>query len=210
MKKALNPSPNFTIVRLFKTNLPTLFPITSLVFFVLLIAFSLPVFPQQQKIDSLITMLQTSKTDTSRVKLFHNISIEYLYTKPIQSIEYAKQGLVISEKITYKIGESICLNALGRAYEQTGEFDAAMACYAKRYEIVKELKDSIEIACVYNNMCIILQKSNWFIRKCNKNFRLTKRKKFTGKGIYQYRKYILGSGSIPKSFGLLPKSMQNI
>ncbi|HEY5510948.1 MAG TPA: tetratricopeptide repeat protein [Prolixibacteraceae bacterium] len=79
----------------------------------------------------------------------------YLYTKPDKSIEYAKQGLALSEKFEYKEGQSICLNVLGRAYRRLGKLDTAMICYEKRYKVVRELKDSIGIAAVYLNMGII-------------------------------------------------------
>jgi tetratricopeptide (TPR) repeat protein len=116
---------------------------------------SLSSYTQQSKIDSLFLALQATKTDTIRVKLLYNIADEFLFTKPVKAIEYAKLGIALSEKNGFIKGQSICLNALGRAYLNIGKLDTALSCFEKRYEIVKELKDSIEIARVYINMGII-------------------------------------------------------
>ena len=114
-----------------------------------------PTFAQQNKIDSLISVLQTTQIDTSKVNLLYKISNEYLFTKPAKAIEYAQQGLVQSEKVAFKKGQSICLNALGRAYYQIGELDTALVCFEKCYKIVSEIKDSMGIAGVYDNFAII-------------------------------------------------------
>ena len=110
---------------------------------------------QKQNVDSLLTILQAAKADTSRVKLLNKISDVYLYTKPEKSIEYAKQGLALSEKIEYKEGQSICLRNLGIAYCQIGKFDSAMVFFEKCHTIEMILKDSIGIANTCNNMGII-------------------------------------------------------
>ncbi|MCL6104013.1 MAG: tetratricopeptide repeat protein [Bacteroidetes bacterium] len=61
----------------------------------------------------------------------------------------------LSEKIGYKKGQNICLDALGQSYAQMGKYDTAMICFEKCYEIIKDLKDSIDIATTFNNMGVI-------------------------------------------------------
>ena len=123
--------------------------------FIILSAFIQPSFAQLQKIDSLLAVLQTTKEDTSKVKLLYKISDEYLDTKPDSTIEYASQGLVLAQKLLFKRGQSICLNALGLGYYRIGKLDTSLICFEKRHIIVKELKDSLGIAGVYDNMATI-------------------------------------------------------
>ena len=132
-----------------------IYSIISLVFISFLLSFTKSSFAQQQKIDSLLSVLQETKADTSRVMLFNEISIEYLFIKQDKAIEYANLGLALSQKNEYKKGLSICLNSLGRVYLNIGKLDSAMVCFEKRFKIVSELKDSIGIAIVNLNMGII-------------------------------------------------------
>jgi tetratricopeptide (TPR) repeat protein len=114
-----------------------------------------PCFGQQLNVDSLITLLNTTQIDTSKVNLLYKLSDAYTETKPDLAIEYAKRGLVLAQKIAFKKGQSICLNALGLAYYQIGRLDTAMICFEKRYEIVSKTKDSLGIAGTYDNMGVI-------------------------------------------------------
>ncbi len=155
MLKALMPTPNCTKARLLKIGLRTMFPVTHAVFFALLLAFISPVFAQQQKIDSLLAVLQTTKADTSKVKVLYELSNVFTDTKPDKAILYANQGLSLSQKIAFKKGQSICLNALGLAYYQIGKIDTALICFEKRFDIVTEIKDSKGKAEVFDNMAII-------------------------------------------------------
>lgn len=155
MKQAPTFATDYTKNALLPTN-PNVSSNMSLIARIVLLALlwvgTCPTFAQQQKIDSLLKVLQTTKADTSKVKLLHRISIEYLNTLPDRTIEYAKQGLTLSEKIEYKNGQSICLKALGWAYKNTGKYDSALVCFEKRLTLVKELKDSIEIAKTFGNI----------------------------------------------------------
>lgn len=155
MIKTLNPAPNRKRGRLFKTKRCVMFLITHIVFLTFLLALANPIFAQHEKIDSLLAVLQTTKADTIKVKLQCEISNNFLAIKPLEASEYANQGLILSEEIGYKIGQSICLDVLGRAYYQMGKFDSALNYFERRHKIVIELNDSIGIAGVYDNMGMV-------------------------------------------------------
>ena len=106
---------------------------------------------QQQNVDSLLAVLQTTKADTSKVKLLYKISDAHFPAKADEAKDYALQGLALSKKIAFKEGQGICLKALGKAYYILEKYDSAMTCFEKQYEIAKELKDSVGIASVYLN-----------------------------------------------------------
>jgi tetratricopeptide (TPR) repeat protein len=112
-------------------------------------------FGQQQNVDSLISVLQITTVDTSKVKVLNKLSDAYTDTKPDKAIEYANQGLALSKRIDFKKGQSICLNALGLAYYQLGKFDTALVYFENRYEIVSKIKDSLGIAGTFDNMGVI-------------------------------------------------------
>lgn len=114
-----------------------------------------PTFAQQNRIDSLVTILNTTQIDTNRVNILYKLADIFTDTKPDKAIQYANQGFSLSKKLDFKKGQSICLNALGRAYYQFGKLDTALVCFEKCYKIVSEIKDSMGIAVVYDNLAII-------------------------------------------------------
>lgn len=132
-----------------------IFPARIYIILVFLTGITPSTFAQQAKIDSLYNILSTSKSDTNKVKTLYFLTQALNGIKPDKGLIYAKQGLSLAQKLSYKKGESICLNAIGLTYLQMGKLDSAMISYERRYEIVKELKDSIGIAGVYDNMSVI-------------------------------------------------------
>ena len=148
-------APTSTKARFAQTELQKMPFVARILLIAFLFALASPVIAQQQKIDSLLKVLENTKVDTTRVTLLHRISKEYLLTNSYKVIEYEKQGLILSKKIGYKKGQSICLHTLGQAYDNIGKFDTALVFYEKRLMLAKELKDSIGIAKTFNNMGII-------------------------------------------------------
>ena len=124
----------------------------TLTFFFLIVTGLRPCVGQPLNVDSLVTVLKTTQIDTSKVNLLYRLSDAYTETKPDKAIEYANQGLTLSKKIDFTKGQSICLNALGLAYYQIGKFDSAMIYFERCHKIVKELRDSLGIARVYDNI----------------------------------------------------------
>lgn len=110
---------------------------------------------QQRKIDSLYSVLKTTKTDTNRVNILYYLSDALYNTEPYKAIDYANQGLALANKIAFKKGMSICLNALGLSYYQLGKLDTALIYFEKRYKIVSEINDRKGIAASNDNMGVI-------------------------------------------------------
>jgi len=130
--------------------------LSSLLFCFFLTFWLQPVHAQQQrKIDSLYTVLKTTKADTNRINILYYLSDAFYNTEPYKAIEYANQGLTLSNKIAYKKGISICLNALGHSYYHLGKFDTALIYFEKSFKIVSEINDRKGIATTYDNMGVI-------------------------------------------------------
>lgn len=132
-------------------------------FFYFLIFF-LPIFlnfkyslGNQDNLDSLFHELNMSKRDSNMVLTLYKISTSYYlsHTNPDSAFLYAQKGLNISDEISFTRGRNLCLNALGNAFDQRGDFNSAMKCYEERFEIVSKLKDSIGIAESLDNISTI-------------------------------------------------------
>jgi tetratricopeptide (TPR) repeat protein len=125
-------------------------------FFCLFLFLSLnPLNSQQPKIDSLNRLLKTSKADSNRVNIFYYLSDSFSDNDPHKSIEYAKKGLSLSGEIGFNPGKSTCLNAIGLAYYQLGEFDSSLFYFKKRFKIVNDMGDKMGIATTYDNLGVI-------------------------------------------------------
>lgn len=110
---------------------------------------------QQQKIDSLISVLNSSKADSNQVNTLSNLSKILAESKPDQGLQYATQGIALSRKIGYRRGENKCFNTLGLAFLQLVKYDTARVCFEKHLEISHELGDSLGIAEACDNMSIL-------------------------------------------------------
>ena len=64
-------------------------------------------FAQQNKIDSLLTLLKTDKEDTNKVKHLNKLCLEnYLIGSYDKGLPYGKQALELAQSLAYKRGEA--------------------------------------------------------------------------------------------------------
>lgn len=114
--------------------------------------FPIQTIAQQSKIDSLLKVLEGTKTGFDKVKVFHEISIEYLSVNCDSSFSYSRRGLILAKKINDKKGQENCLNSIGRAYFTIGELDSALSYYKERYLLAIEIADSVGLASGFLNI----------------------------------------------------------
>src|SRR5687767_1955829 len=93
-------------------------------------------FSQQARIDSLLNELNGSKEDTNKVYTLYWLSDGLQRVTPQKAIEYAEEGISLARKIGFKRGVSICINALGNAHSNIGNYDKALNLYKERLTIV--------------------------------------------------------------------------
>lgn len=111
---------------------------------------------QNYNTDSLKKAIATNTVnDTNKVKLFYLLSDAKCDSSPKNAINDALQGLKIADSLNYFHGQSICLNALGLAYYQLGNFHTALTYFNKEYEVAVKQNDSISIARVLDNISVI-------------------------------------------------------
>ncbi len=111
---------------------------------------------QQQKIDSLINVIENAPADLTKVMALNTLSELYENIDLSISLEYAEQGLELSKELGSDKGISICLNQIGIAYHSMGKFDSAMVHFEKRLDVVTAIDDTLGIASSVDNISMIL------------------------------------------------------
>jgi tetratricopeptide (TPR) repeat protein len=88
-------------------------------------------FGQQNKIDSLITLLKKAKPDTNKVNVLHTLSTLLRNQKPDTSRILAKQALGLSETINFIPGQARSKTGLGLLSDDRGDFSQALSYYSE-------------------------------------------------------------------------------
>lgn len=112
---------------------------------------------QQQKIDSLTTVLQNqSLPDSLMVNQLNELAGLFLQEgKFDQSLSYALKAKDTSKKLGYKFGEGTAYNIMGIVHVYKGEYSEALENQLAGLEIWKELDDKWGVASSYNYIGII-------------------------------------------------------
>lgn len=163
---------------------------------------------EYKKVDSLLKVLKTTKVDTNKVLILYQLSDKLSEIKPLNAISLARQGLMLSKKIAFIKGGSICLNALGNSYTQLGVFDTALIYYKERLKLTSIIGDSMGIAGSYDNISVIyvMYSKNDTALKIRMNaINIYKR---LGKDIFMADGYNW-IGNIYKGTGNYPQALEN-
>ena len=129
------------------------------IFFGVLLFFSAtllnPVFAKDSVVDSLLNELLLAKEDTSKIKIFLNLSWEHHNSNPTKTVEYAKSALSLSESINYRYGVARSLNHIGIGLDIQGELNEAMKYYQAALDIATEMENETLIRNYLNNVGLI-------------------------------------------------------
>lgn len=112
----------------------------------ILFSFSLQAQNAQNKIDPLLSQLQSAKQDTNKVRLLLDISKTYPATQADERMLYAQQALELSEQLKYNWGIASAHTAIGRTYWIKGRYDEAKKHHLAALDIWKKLQDKSAIA----------------------------------------------------------------
>lgn len=82
---------------------------------------------QNNKIDSLLSLLKTDKEDTNKVNRLSDLAWEHMYQNPDTSILLSEEALLMAEKIKFEFG-------IGKACNNLGVFNTFKGDYAKALE----------------------------------------------------------------------------
>ncbi|HEY0898184.1 MAG TPA: tetratricopeptide repeat protein, partial [Sphingobacteriaceae bacterium] len=122
------------------------------VFFVLLgpaTAFS------QNSAGFLIKKINATSEISEKVDLYLELSRHYQYHHPDSAIYFTRQGLELSKKQNYRLGEARLIGQLGTLNEKHDNLELARKYMLESLAIYKELKHTEGIASEYNGLGII-------------------------------------------------------
>jgi serine phosphatase RsbU (regulator of sigma subunit) len=126
-------------------------------YFWLVLSFAWVVFTSQAQtnyLDSLLTSLEKSKEDTSRVNLLIDIS-NLCDEKDI--LQYANPALKLSEKLAYKKGRANALNNIGYYYFSQGDTQEALKYWFPALRMATEAGDKANEATLLNNIAFVYE-----------------------------------------------------
>ena len=103
---------------------------------------------KQRTIDSLLTEIKRTKTDSIRVKNLNLLAVSYLKVDSTKGFQYSRKALQISKKINWKEGIASSNYSIGAHYGENLVFDKAFYHYnqAIRHTNDKHLLSSVNAA----------------------------------------------------------------
>lgn len=113
---------------------------------VFLIASSMLSAQQQLVIDSLESILTSTKYDSVKVITMQKLWWEYLFSKPEVAKTYLRKGLDLSREIRFVSGEALILRSFGATYYHAGDYDQACQYSNEALAIYEKTKNQVGIA----------------------------------------------------------------
>ena len=110
---------------------------------------------QDQKLDSLLAAYKNHQEDTLKVITLAHLYNTVLYTNPDAAISYAKEELLLSEKLHFTKGIGWSTYHLGAYYQNAGKLDSATYYYSKSLQIYKDQKNKPRYANVLSALANI-------------------------------------------------------
>ncbi|MHC1707306.1 MAG: SpoIIE family protein phosphatase [Bacteroidales bacterium] len=112
----------------------------------------------QEKIDSLLSEVERTTSDTSKIRLFVMISYNYEYTDATTALKWSLKALELSKRIKWKPGQFAAINQTGFVYGALGNYTKAMENSSEALRIATELEDESLLMKAYLSMGLI---SDW-------------------------------------------------
>lgn len=106
-------------------------------------------------INRLLLELEKSGEGTERVDILKKLGDAYVRSKPVKALNFAQQGIKLSESINYQKSLADCLYLPGKSYYYQGNYDQALMYASKGLKIKEELGDKKGVSDTYKNTGII-------------------------------------------------------
>lgn len=136
--------------------------------FVLLLPFVVKA--QQNPVDSLISEIEKTTIDTSKVKLLNEVSGMLRGRDNEMAMQYALQAIEISKKTDFKTGIADANKTIGIIHFMLGEFEKAYEATNKSKEAYESIDDKKGVAACYVNLGIF-KKSLGDITQSTENYK---------------------------------------
>ena len=116
-----------------------------ILFFLLLLMFSLHAYTQPQWVDSAKKVLPMQKEDTNKVWALRGLSDYYSFNNPDSGLIYAKKALAMSEKLKFDQGIFWSIVSLDHSLYITGNYTLELDYALKAFPLAKKLNDNYAI-----------------------------------------------------------------
>lgn len=113
------------------------------------------IFASITAIDSLESLLDTTKEDIPKTKILNRLCWEYRNVDPEKAIKNGNSALELAAKINFKKGMANAYDKLGLVYSSQSDYDKALKSHNKALEIRKQMGDQHNIAIILNNIALI-------------------------------------------------------
>ena len=165
-------------------------------------------FSQNSSIDSLNTLLKTTKEDTTRVNALNKLFEEYEFTDAAKAKECLTNSTLLSQKINFKQGLIKCFTLSGFFAEDTSNYAQALINHQKALKISEQIGNKRGISYSHHNMGVIyLHQHNYHKALYSALAALKINKEINDKaGISRSYNTI---GNINKSEGNYPEALKN-
>lgn len=124
------------------------------VFFLSLLFFLNPLRAQQSqpdKADSLMRLLKSTPSDSTKVDLLNQLGFEYWTVDGLQAEQYGQQALELSKQLNYKLGEAMAFRVIGVSHWARGNLIEALPSILKGRDLYKSIHDTLgEANCLMN------------------------------------------------------------
>ncbi len=106
----------------------------------------------QQNITELIEAFNQTGQDSSKVLLLNELAVAYCDSNPDISVQYARQGLNLANKINYRYGIALSNKNLAYIFNEGSNFQPAINYYLICIKVYNEIGDYSEMAHAYNRI----------------------------------------------------------
>jgi len=110
---------------------------------------------QPTTVKTLEGKLAKINSDSAKVNLLNQLSLEYLTFEPKKSTQFAQEALQLAKQVAYKAGEIVALNRLGENEFRRSQHANAVSFATQSLRLAEEAKDSINIAFAYRLLGLI-------------------------------------------------------
>ncbi|WP_439881850.1 tetratricopeptide repeat protein [Pontibacter sp. MBLB2868] len=127
-----------------------------------LLLFTFGAYAQTDNITSVQSRLEETSDVFEQVKLLCELSKLNVNTSLSTSLAYANKAVQLAEHADCPTGLAYAYNAIGVAYDKSGDYNGAAEYYYRSLRIREELKDSVGLSASYNNIGSIYNIQNNF------------------------------------------------
>ncbi|MBU0764234.1 MAG: tetratricopeptide repeat protein, partial [Bacteroidetes bacterium] len=92
-----------------------------------------------QKADSLVRLLRSDLHDTTRIKIYNDLFLEYEFSEAGMAKKYVNEALVLAKRTKYLEGMAVAWTHQGFYLEDLGNYSAAIKAFGKSKEIYLEI-----------------------------------------------------------------------